>query len=343
MQLNFNLMSSLVTGKHCFMLKRCLVTILLTVHFIVFVNSYAYSASVYNESDSSETDSSELLMQKHQQASKLWTLAKVALRVGNLEEAENHILQALAINPDNAVMQFDAARIMSHQAMQASIFSLAGYAKKALNSYKKAVRLNPDVVRYRQSLMRFYLKAPSMLGGDMKLAKEESRAIAKLDEVQGMLAQVDINHELEQESEAQAVYDKALRKFPGNSHVYMHRGKHYQSLERYDLALADFEQVLQSHSSKSNLLKLKALYEIGHNSVLSQNNVEQGISVLRVFIKEFNDDDRLPTLPWAKFRLAQLLIKTGELDEAREILNEVKSKTEDKSLLKEMKSASRKL
>ena len=310
----------------------------------VAANVKAISAFESNQLDTAKQLFLQQIESGGEDAMSFHYLAKIALRNGDLDVAEEQIEKAAAIAPDSDLIQYEVARVMSHQAMNASIFSVTGYAKKALIAYKAAAKLRPDIIRYRQSLMNFYLKAPGMLGGDLELAKAEAKAIAELDEAQGELAIIDIKLNSGELTDEAGMYSAALTKFPNNVHILLRRGKLYQSKEKFSLAADDFRKVSKLKLGDNiEVLRLTALYEHGRNSVLSQNNLEEGLSALQLFLADYVYHEKLPTRPWAKYQLGQLLLIQGKSESAQTLFIEAKNTTTDSELIKLLKTELKKV
>ncbi len=270
-------------------------------------------------------------------------LAKIALRERGLDDAEEYIENAQQLSPMNAEIQFDAGHIMGAQAMDSSIFSAPGYARKTLKAFKKAAELEPETLRYRQQLMSFYLQAPGLLGGDEELAMVEAKAIAEIDEVQGFLAMASIYQNSDEYDKLETLYASAQQKFPNNAHIFFHRGKYYQSQEKFNLAIADFKEVqtLKAENEEDFIL-YTALYEIGRSSVLSKSFLDDGIKALQIYIESAPYDNTLPPKAWAKYRLGLLLARNGDRVRARTLYKEARAETKDKTLLRKLKRALKK-
>lgn len=263
-------------------------------------------------------------------------LGKIALREWELDEAEDYIEKAQKLMPLNAEVQFDVARIMGEQAGASSIFSASSYLKKTINALKKAIELEPITLSYRQRLMQIYLLAPGFMGGDEELAKVEAKAIAEIDEVQGLLAVARIYQHEDENDKLEVLYTSALQNFPNNAHIFLHQGKYYQSQEKFDLAMFCFKKVLTLQQKNEQDTTLQAaLFEIGRNSVLSKSHLDDGIKALQSFIEAPYEDIR--PKPWAKYRLGLLLAMKGDKEKSRALYKQAKGETKDKTLLKKLK------
>ncbi len=271
-------------------------------------------------------------------------LGKIALTQGELDDAEDYIEKAQKYAPNNAAVFFDSGRIMGAQAQDSSMFSAPGYAKDSLKGFKKAAELEPSTVKYREGLMSFYLQAPGFLGGDKKLALIEANAIAHLDEVKGFVALANVYQSTDADKKLDAHYASAETKFADNASILFSRGMYYQSEEKFDIAVADFQKVLTLKPANDNDHSIfSAQYQIGRSSVLSKDNYEVGIKALHGYIETAPVADSLPTKAWAKYRLGLLYKGKGDKATAKKLYQQAKSETKDKTLLKGIKKALRKV
>jgi tetratricopeptide (TPR) repeat protein len=115
-------------------------------------------------------------------------LAKIYMD-SDLDEAVDWIEQALEVNFNNAEVYYVHGAIMGRQA-SGSIFSALSYAEKSVNSFTKAVELQPDPIKYRKGLMQFHTSAPDIAGGDLEIAKVQIEKLRQLDPKVGLEAEI---------------------------------------------------------------------------------------------------------------------------------------------------------
>jgi len=266
-------------------------------------------------------------------------LANIALRQDEYDDAEEYIEKALNLAAMDAKIQFDAGKIMGAQAQDSSIFSAMGYAKKSLQAFKQAAQLEPDNIKYRQALMSFYLQAPGIAGGDVALAEAEANAIETLDPAKGFMAMASIYQKTD-EVKLTAHYAKLEQQFPDNAAVLFNRAMYFQSKEKFDLAITDFRKILtiKPTDEEDNSL-YAALYQLGRTSLLSNDNIEEGIQSLQSFIETAPTHDSLPSKAWAKYRLGLLYVSQGDKKTAKELYQQAKNETKDETLLKNIKKS----
>ncbi len=69
------------------------------------------------------------------------------------------------------------------------MMSKMSMAPKLRDAFEKTVQLDPNNLDARESLLQFYLQAPSVVGGGKDKAQAQAREIAKRDPARGHLAQ----------------------------------------------------------------------------------------------------------------------------------------------------------
>ena len=169
-------------------------------------------------------------------------LAQLALRRNDDEKAIASAEKAVALAPDNAEYQHLLGDAFGGYAQKASVFSQFGLAKKCLAAYLRAVALKPDSVGYHQSLFEYYRQAPGLAGGGRDKALAEAATIKKLNPLAGRVAFATL----------------------------------YVADKKYDLALAEFDEVL-----KTNPDDFAALYQVGKLAAVSGQFLDRGLASLR--------------------------------------------------------------
>lgn len=175
--------------------------------------------------------------QRHEPEAMLY-LAKIYMD-SDLDEAEDWIEQALEVNLINAEVYYVLGIIMGRQA-SGSIFSALSYAEKSVNSFTKAVELQPDSIKYRKGLMQFHTSAPSIAGGDLDIAKVQIEKLRQLDPKAGLEAE--IHYELSQDNDAlaDAFLQQTKRTYNDIPDFFFQAGMLQQRKEYYQAA---FEKV----------------------------------------------------------------------------------------------------
>lgn len=250
-----------------------------------------------------------------------------------LDDAEEVVETWVKEEPNNAAAWHVRGIVMAQQAQNA-FFSALSYAGDSLESFEKAVKLEPDSLKYRMALMQFYLMAPSMAGGDDEKALVQIEAIRKLDPVQGALAKVGYLNKHEKKKQAEQLVEKTLGQYPNNADILVYVGLQAQKKENYEKAILYFENAVTGESSDGES-PIMALYQIGRTSVLAETQLDDGINALRQYLKTEALPQNAPDPHWASFRLAQLLSLKGNEEESQQLLANLKD-VDDKRLQKQI-------
>lgn len=246
----------------------------------------------------------------------------------DLEVAESKIEEALALAPNNPKVNFLCGRIMGKQAQNA-IFTALKYANKSLTCFKRAVKYAPKEIDYRVGLLKFYLGAPSIAGGDKALALQQVNAIYQIDLEQGAVAEIILLRDQEKDEVLKAKLITWTKQYPTNSEFHFRLGMIYQNEGNFEAAYMAFKQ--GAANQKQTIHYLNSLYQLGRNAVFSHSFVQEGIDSLIVFIEESNKDANVPSNHWAALRLAQLF-SLNENDEMKVKYSNLAAKSEDREL-----------
>ena len=135
-------------------------------------------------------------------------------------------------------------------------------------SYAAAVKTLSDSIKVNPAMAEaYFLRAKSldMLGQPIRALKDVSKYIElKPNDPKGYILKGDINNFNMDHREAIECYSNALRLDPRSMNARIGRGLAYAALERYDLAIKDYEDVL-----KENRLHHEALANLGVALALS--------------------------------------------------------------------------
>ncbi|WJG10314.1 hypothetical protein [Aliiglaciecola sp. LCG003] len=301
---------------------------------LIFVSVNAWSdtleqaVTLYKQGDKEQAK--QLFLSLPQQAVALTYLARMASD-NDLDEAESLIEKATKLAPKNPETAYTKGVIMGMQA-STSIFSALGYAKKSLAAFELAVTIAPDNVNYRQGLMKFYLAAPGIAGGDEAKAYQQVQAIQQLSEYQGLHAELEYYQATENEKAVTETANKAIKAYPNIADFYARHGMFLQQNEQFDQAIALFLTAFQKteQMDESEFYRYLSLYQIGRTAVLGENWFEQGQQALVDYVKSAPILEQLPDKDWASFRLAQILLFQHKSSEAKALLNSLVKSNDDK-------------
>jgi hypothetical protein len=166
-------------------------------------------------------------------------------------------------------------------------------------SLEAALAKEPDNVEVHLDLVRFYVMAPKVLGGDLKEARAHATAIARRDVALGHFARGYIAYREKEYGPARHELRDAVRLGSGSTRTLAMKwlGWLSQETQQWDEAFAMFEELRVSDVS--------ALYEIGRTAVFCGCRVEHGREALREYLKVKPTQD-MPTIEDARKQLKKL-------------------------------------
>ncbi|MCF6226381.1 MAG: hypothetical protein L3J22_08800 [Xanthomonadales bacterium] len=268
-------------------------------------------------------------------------LGRIAFQDEDYKQAEKLIVKAHKSAPTSAKVQSNYGILMAAIAQQASIFKKLGYAKKSLSGFKQASELEPDNLNYRQNLMGYYLGAPGIAGGDNDLALEQAKAIGTLDAKRGLQARFSVYQATDDTAAIESLLASLTETQNRDPDILLSVGLYFQSTKDYGKAIEQFELSIAHASDEETYQRSKysALYQIGRTSVVSENNIENGMAALREYIQTAPTLDGLPSKNWAEFRLANLIELNGQQTEAKKIYTALEKNVTDRNLKKAIQAA----
>lgn len=207
-------------------------------------------------------------------------LGELALRRNDPAAAVVYLEQAALLDPKSARVQKRLGDARGTLAMNASVFSKVGHAKKTLVAYERAVALDPNYVAGRLALFEFYRQAPGIMGGGYDKALAQAQAVKALDPARGRVALATL----------------------------------YVGEKQYGAAFAEFQTVLNANPDDYT-----AHYQIGRLAALTGQFVERGLTSLRRCLELTPPtDEGAPTPASVHWRIGTLLEKKRDRAGARQ-------------------------
>ncbi len=274
--------------------------------------------------------------------------AKSAILNENLDDASDAIEQAIEESPTQADLYKLAGDIYASRAQSASIFSAPGLAKKSLKSYKRAVKLAPDNTRYRKSLMQYYLMAPGIVGGDKKLGADQVKAIETLDSIQGTIAKTLLYLSKEDADALKRLYSELPKEQSNHPEIKLAKANYLAQTDQVDDALIILTELANTDPAQfvtedTKLIPYKAMLQSGFIGLRDDAHAIQGAESFKRYLANAPDTYRLVTKNWAIYFLGLSYASLGENELANEAYNKARQNTNSKALIKEIKSAQKKV
>jgi tetratricopeptide (TPR) repeat protein len=171
-----------------------------------------------------------------------YQLARVLLRQGNSDDAEDEIDEALELNDLNARYHFLRGQILGEKAQNANIFKQGILAPKVKNAFLRAVALDPSLIDARVGLYNYYIMAPGIMGGSDDEALKQANEVMKLNSTRGHILLANFYQRKKDFTQAEAEYKKIIDDDPKKIDGYKALGYFYVNQKEFDQAVAQFNK-----------------------------------------------------------------------------------------------------
>ncbi|MBM7073164.1 hypothetical protein JQC92_14200 [Shewanella sp. 202IG2-18] len=270
-----------------------------------------------------------------------------ALSMARLEDFEDAIVlldrRIAEIEPKDtealAKEWMQKGNVFASQAMDASIFTAAGYAEDSLEAFKKAHKLMPDDLETNRALIGFYRNAPGFVGGDVEKAIDMSIALEKhypfkagVMITQGYLA-------ANKSEKVEEKFKQMQQAYPKNHELALQASYFYDRQERYQDNHQHLVDALswsepEDEAQKNEWFMLH--YALVKNSVKTKSNLENALVALNNFKKA---PEKLISNyeQWPVLREAQIRLLMGQKKQAIALAKQARAASDDSKLRKKAK------
>ena len=216
-----------------------------------------------------------------------YLLASVFMRrdFRNEDEASDHAERAAELSPENAEYQYMYGAALGSKAQRAGVFKQAFMAPKIKNAFLKATELNPNHVQARIGLAQYYLRAPSIMGGDTEKGWENIEAAIKLDEFTGRMTKYRILEQDKKFVEAEQELKLLTAKMPKEWRVWKATGYFYYGQKRNDEAVGAMNKYVDLRPDTADSFKSLAEVQLqkgDHSSAFT--NLKKALALDNNFI-----------------------------------------------------------
>jgi tetratricopeptide (TPR) repeat protein len=194
----------------------------------------------------------------------LW-LGKCWLKLKKLDAAIRELETAYHLSPADSTIRLWLGRAYGGKASSVSFFSAPGWARKVVEQFEAAVRLNPRNMDARFDLLEYYLEAPGFLGGGKEKAEAQTKEIASLDARLGFRARARaLENEKKYDLAAQQLA-LAVQEFPRDASAFVALASFQLDRKNYAEAGANARRALgiDPGNVKSKLLACGASVSMG--------------------------------------------------------------------------------
>ncbi len=238
-------------------------------------------------------------------------LTRARLQAGKSELAVDSAEKAATLSPNNAQAQFWLGNAYGSHIGKVGMLSKMSLAPKLRDAFEAAIRLDPNNLDARESVLQYYLQAPSVVGGGKDKAVLQVKEIAKRDAARGHLAEAQIYMADKNTAAALKSYEAAYAAKPSDASIRLAVGIGYQQANRWNDAFKHF-RAWAAQDDKAGV----AWYQIGRSSALSGQLLDEGIAALKKYLGMPHSANE-PQNKNAYYRLGQLYAKAGNKAEAK--------------------------
>jgi len=235
-------------------------------------------------------------------------LGRISVDEGNFDDASDFFKEAVDANDKVADYYSWLGNTYATIAQKANPLRQGFLAPKMKNAWEKSIELDPSNIDSRQSLIQFYLQAPSFMGGSVEKAKEMAMQITKIKPAEGHLQFGNIYAKENDPQAAEKEYLEAIKADPSYASIL---GTFYLNQKQFDKAFASFEDVV-----KKNPEDYASIYQIGKTSALSGQKLDRGEECLKKYLTHQPKQNE-PSFAGANMRLGQIYEKRGNKAEAK--------------------------
>jgi tetratricopeptide (TPR) repeat protein len=247
----------------------------------------------------------EALKQHPDEAALYHWLSRSELELGDDEAAVKNGRRAVDRDPDQSEYHRWLGRAYGAQADRTHSFFTA---RKVKGEFEEAVRLDPENIAARRDAMEFYLEAPWIVGGGHDKARDEAKAIAAIDPVEGALADAACDANEGKRDEAAEDYERALGMKPARPGPYFEAAAFYaaqRNADRLQAVVATAREVAPTDP--------RVDYYHGVAEAIQGDRLETAEHALQTYLAHAPVRDSLPSHSSAHLWLGRVYERQGRM------------------------------
>lgn len=145
---------------------------------------------------------------------RLWLMSRIKFSFGDMEAAEQLAVKAVALDAKKSEYHGQLAEVYGRQAQRASALRQFSLARRAKKEVEAAVSLDPHNGAALVFLVGYLTKAPGIIGGDKKRAREIATSMWNFDPPRAAIAEGIIAEDEKQWDRMKAAYRRAVDAAP---------------------------------------------------------------------------------------------------------------------------------
>jgi tetratricopeptide (TPR) repeat protein len=238
-----------------------------------------------------------------------YLLSKVSVMLGDHDGGIEYGKEAVELDESVSDYHLWLGRAHGMQAQKGSKLMALFRAKRAKDSFVKAVELDPNSIQARLQLAQYLLMAPGIAGGDKEKAVDHVKVIDQQDSLYGAIAWGYYWQFQEDSVKAEKHYREAVR-LDTTKHreaTYM-LGFFLQGQERYHEAAELFDEAYRKYQEEKGFL-----YQVGRSYIFAEDSLDKAERCFKTYL-QFEPRFGAPDLAAAHWRLGMVYDLKGETD-----------------------------
>lgn len=234
----------------------------------------------------------------------LYYLGRLQLRQFYRKSAVKLLRRAVELQPDVVDYRISVCEAIGAYIDDVPFYRQLNLAQEIRNHLQAALAIDPRSLQVHDGLMKFYLAAPSLIGGGHAKAVTEAAQIAVLNPSRGYVATGLIAVHDKRYADAERDFRAAIQVAPNDPLARYELGKVQQVQKHFDAAFATFETVMQLLPNET-----AAYYHYANTAALAKQRVDLGAEKIKIYLARgqvIDDDPSLVATYQVQGRLAEL-------------------------------------
>jgi tetratricopeptide (TPR) repeat protein len=183
---------------------------------------------------SGRVDEAVNVLTRHQDAASLNLLSRAYFSLEQWDDAVKYGERAVALEPQNANYHLWLGREYGRKAGASNPLSAAALAKKAKNSFERAVQLDPSNVPARVDLAEYYSEAPAFMGGGLDKARDQAAQVQLISPAMAHLILARVADKEKRYADAETEYRAAIAGAANPADMWLQLASFYRQRGRLD-------------------------------------------------------------------------------------------------------------
>ncbi len=252
---------------------------------------------------------------------------------GNAADVLDEIEDAIDEGPVSADLYYWLGRAEIARVFDVMTIRQPFVARAAKSAWEQALEIDPSHIPAREALFSFMLQAPGVVGGSEEEAKAHAEMLMQQDKAAGLRAASQMAFAEEKPKEGLDLIVQASEADPahwGSAFMAVTAAVDQQD-ERAKLMLERAQAVAKLESEdQAEQRQARLDYQMGKLAATTGRHLDDGRSALERFLADADDEDQF--VPWAQFRLGQIERHSGNLQQARSRLENLRKQRIDGTL-----------